>query len=228
MGRAYQIFGEAMVLVRFAFGVPYPDGTDPEFIGPNVWELGLTQDPITVTPNFYYKDINIDSFGPNVPADVLSQIADVTIEFNLVHYDPDAIAYYQRESLAGGGAGFEDTDTQGKVTYAGEPLGGGIPLYEAGNAFVGLEFSNLSLDSSPVTFPATYLVDPPVKYKIGTKRTIFECKARALPYAPLTLQSGSYTSYSNTSSNPIITNFNYYTIPINGNILVTSTDLEDL
>jgi hypothetical protein len=214
MGRAYQVFGEAMVLVRFAYGVPYPDGTDPEFTGPNVWQLGLTEDPITITPSFYYTDINIDSFGPHVPADVLSQIADVTIEFNLVHYDPQGIALYQREGLAGGSAGFMDMDTQGTMNFAGVPLGKGLPLYSQNNRFVGLEFQNLSIGSSPLTFPATYLMEPPVKYKIGPMRTIFECKARAIPYAPLTqgvnLKPGDFS------------------VPIFGNVLITSDNLVDL
>lgn len=236
MARAFQIFGEAMVMVRFNNTVPYSEDGDFEYPEQNIWELGLTVESPTITFNFPGTDVKIDAYGTSIPADILFQAADAIIEFKLVHYDPEAVAYYQRESLAGGSAGFDDTNTMGTMNYPGTPLGAGQQLYIPNNHFVGLEFLNTSIDSPPLTFPATYLMGPPVRYKIGPMRTMFEMRARALPYAPLTLESTSYTAYQsrpsgepgNSTSTPIPTNLLYYDVPIFGNSLVTNDDLEDL
>ncbi len=214
MSRQYQIFGEAMVYLRFGSHVPFALGVDSS--DPNIWELGLTSEAITITPNFNYKGINIDSYGPNVPADVLSQIADALVEFSLVHWDDEPMKYWEREGLAGGSAGFNDPLFVGTMNYAGVPLGAGLPLYASGNHYVGLGLANPTKHTA-FRFPATYLNGPPVKFSIGTARSIIECKAQSLPYAPLHQESHSLNAISDTFSIPIFGNILWDNNLLNGN-----------
>lgn len=182
MARDFQIFGESIVRLRFSSSIP----TSPK--GPT-WELGLTLESIKVQPNFHHYDVKTDSFGPTIPADTLCYLADATIKFKLIHFDPVPLNYWLQESLAGAGQSGTVSVIGGAMPFAGSPMGGGIALYKPGNHYVGLGIVN-QVGNAQWRFPATYLTAPPMIMPLGTEKSVVECHVRALPYVPLGYEEG--------------------------------------
>lgn len=193
MARQYQIFGEALVNLRFGVHVPFPPGTSQS--SPNIWQLGLSQDAINITVHDFHFDVKTDSYGPDIPPETLCYLGDAEIRLKLVHYDNTALGFWLREAFAGGSAGFNDAQPAGIMPYAGTPMGGGLPIYASGNHYVGLGITS-AIGYPPWRFPSTYLAKPPVMYPVGTKRIIAECSVRAIPYTPLTNTGGGYQAQS--------------------------------
>lgn len=171
-------------------------GLSTPFSGLVAQDLGLTSEAITITPTYYHKDVYTDSYGDQVPADVLCYLADCQINLKLIHYDDNVLGFYLRESVAGGNIFFGLPVLAGSVPAAGTPMGGGFPLYTSGNHYVGLTLfpsnpSPFSAGQAMWYFPATYMTGPPMVHRIGTEASITECKIRALPYRPLLLTGDS-------------------------------------
>jgi hypothetical protein len=92
MPRQYVLNGETLVEVRggcHASGFP---------IGV-LSELGLAEDQIRISPQINFKDINVNDFGPNVPADLLRMLSSVKISMTLVNYSPEVLDICIAESM---------------------------------------------------------------------------------------------------------------------------------
>lgn len=147
-------------------------------------ELGLTSDAIRVSPTFYHRDINTDSFGPNVPAEVMWNLAECTIHMNLVHYDSNVLAGCIQEAGAGGAGVVSPAGEMGQMRPASALMGNGLPLLASGNHFIKLSI-DCPIDDIPWIFPATYLARQPFIYPLGTGVSIVQLSWRAIPYVPL-------------------------------------------
>lgn len=158
------------------------------------WELGLTQGPIRIIPNFIHRDIYVDDYG-DVPAEVMAMIADVQIHMTLVHYDADVLDNCMINSIGGYHADMATVGslTAGTMAGAGKLMGNGRQLYEAGNRFITLILTSrpTSLDPPgtdpnefPWRFPAAYIAANPMEIPIGTERSLVTLRWRAIPYRP--------------------------------------------
>lgn len=136
--------------------------------------LGLASDSIRISPRYVHHDMRVDDFGPEIPADVMQNLADVTIRMNLVHVDKDILDVCLRESL-GGGAG-----KWGVLAPAGEILGGNKDFFASGWHYTSLNL--LTNDNLPWRFRAAYLSQNPAEIPLGTRHSIFNLTWRAIPY----------------------------------------------
>lgn len=168
MARGYVVNGECLVLVKGMVGTEIEEIT----------ELGLAEKGIIITPKYVHKDIRVDDFGPEVPADVLAMIAECSIAMTLVNFDPYILDACLSESMGGGVAG--------TMAGAGIPLGGGIPLYEEDCHYITLSLTSpneeFDFGLPAWNFLATYMPVKPMEYPIGTEKTLARLLWRAIPY----------------------------------------------
>ncbi len=141
-------------------------------------ELGLSSEQIRISPVFYHYDLKADSFGPNVPPEVLWMNAECRIDMTLVHYDTDILDTVIAESM-GGGVG---TDTTGSISPPGRPMGGYRRLYTSGCHFMTMGITSNGGLQAPYRFLACYLATPPVEIPMGTHHSLVKCNWRAIPY----------------------------------------------
>ena len=183
MARDFHIEGETLVRVRFG-----------AHISGNVRkELGLAQEDVIVTPNFRHRDVIIDDFGPNIPPEILWQLADVRIRMTLIHFDEHILDICTSESMAGGvDAVFKEAGT---MAPAGHLMGGGGPLLSSGNHFIQVNLAAPQL-GIPWRFFASYLCEQPLRYPLGTRVMAVGCNWRAIPYTPLISGSSVVSSAS--------------------------------
>lgn len=178
MARDYFIFGETLVSVK---GGEHMSGRPIGVVS----ELGLSTDAIVITPRYFHHDMRIDDFGPDVPADVMWNLADVTIRMNLVHYDEEVLDRCERESMGGGPAltVFDSpTNNAGLIAPAGTILGGNKFLFASGNHFISVNlFSQTNAELSR-RYRTCYLAEQPVVFPIGTRASILQLTWRAIPY----------------------------------------------
>src|SRR6266487_845419 len=98
MTRSFTVNGECLVRVK--------GGQHLSGIMDSYTELGLAdKNAVKIIPKFYHHDIKVDDFGPYVPAEVLSYLAEVQIKMNLIHYDKDILDVCYGEALGGGDPG---------------------------------------------------------------------------------------------------------------------------
>jgi hypothetical protein len=173
MPRDFVINGECLVKVK---GGQHMSG---RAIG-DLSELGLSVDAVRITPRFIHADVKCDDFGPDIPAEVRWQLAEVGIRMVLLHYDEDVLDICLRESMGGGNV----LGAAGTMSPAGRPLGRGLPLLASGNNYISLNLTAPILDK-PWNFPASYLTGPPVEIPLGVGVTAAVCNWRAIPYKPL-------------------------------------------
>lgn len=177
MSRAVVINGECLVKVRFGAHIEHifdPLGEEIESEGV-FYELGLSEDQIRITPRFVHKDIRVDDFGDEVPAEVMAKLAEITITMKLIHYDPSILDVCIAESL--GGNAILGTE----MTGAGALMGQNVIPGGEGNHFIGLSLMSPVLNK-PNFFPTSYLAVRPVEIPLGTERTVVLCNWRAIPY----------------------------------------------
>ena len=177
MARDIIINGECLVLVRGGANIPlWANGAQ---------QLGLAESNITITPRIKHKDINVDGYGPDVPADVMVNLADAMINMTLIHFDNTVLDVCIAESMGG------LTQTQffglpvlyaGALPPAGTLMGGLNQLYASGNHFMSVTLTSPVL-GFPYNFPACYLAEHPISYPLGTKRSAVKLNWRAIPYA---------------------------------------------
>jgi hypothetical protein len=186
MSRDYIINGETLVKVKL--GAQYPSVISPGIASGNIFELGLAIDKINISPVFYQRNIYVDDFGPNVPAEIACQIAEVNISMTLVHYDKRILDWCMAESMGGvvvkrvfGGPEFEFAGT---LAGAGVLLGNNLPLQASGGHFISLNLTSPQL-SFPWRFPASFLTTTPLVIPLGTEKTMAVCQWKAIPYAPV-------------------------------------------
>lgn len=186
--RTYVVNGVALVVVRF--GLHYDLGTPR-----NLLELGLSVDQIRIAPRWYHKDLQTDDFGPNVPPDMLWQLAEANIVMRLVNYDPFCLDLCMVESMCGpppgdisGGSVAPPYVLNGLPYQAGHglagcgiPMGKGRPLGASGNRYVSLNIQSPAF-GLPWRFPASYLTAPPLEMPLGNEKSIVTLNWRAIPY----------------------------------------------
>lgn len=138
-------------------------------------QLGLT-DPsgvVTITFNNYHDDILVDTFGPNTPMDEQIFLTDANITMTLVQFDEAVLEVCQTEAM--GGVGF------GTLGHAGTRLGGGNVRFAANNHYIGLNLSS-PIAGKPYRFYFAYLAGTPIRWPLGTKRSLVELNWRAIAY----------------------------------------------
>lgn len=200
MSRDFVINGECLALLKFGAHVL---GTSLATNNGNsaLFELGLTSDSIKITPNYAHRDVLTDSFGPDMPAEVHWQLADVTIALRLIHYDKRVLQASLVESTGYNGGIFTD----GTLPPAGSPLGNYVAPLASGCFYQSLNLTSPVL-GQPWRFRTCYQNGPPVMIPIGTEKTIAEVNFRAVPYrAPVlgTLRSG-YSPYTELISSGVV------------------------
>lgn len=181
MARDFVINGECLASVKFGMhqaGQPYWSG-DPGNGGVSgtYFELGLTDGPITVSPTFRHRDFRCDDFGPEIPVEVLSMMADVRISMNLIHYDDTVLDVCIAESLGNPGV------NTGVFMPSMRPLGQNRPRLASGCHYISLNLSSPVL-TRPWRFWTSYLLGDPVEFPLGTEKTVARVNWRAVPYRP--------------------------------------------
>ena len=201
MARSFQINGPTMVMVKGngalnLSGQPPFYASSPFYGYGQLSQLGLAADNVTVTPRYVNRDISVTDFGPNVPAEVMWMLSDVTIRMNLVHYDKAVLDGCTAESMAGGmGLLNIPFALEGYMAPAGSLMGNGLPLLSSGNHYISLNLLSPVL-GAPWRFPASYLSDPPFSMPLGTKITPVPLTWRAIPYVPPSTGGGYSQSVS--------------------------------
>jgi len=171
MARDFYINGEALVWVI----------SNPATGIPTLTQLGLSADPIQITPSFKHKDINLDAWG-EAPADVQVMLTEATVSMNLIHYDPVVLATCIGLTMGGYAAAGID----GTTSRAGVRLGGGVNRLALGNNYIGLNIS-APISGNPWRFLNTYIADS-ITVPLGTEKSTVSITWRAIPY-PAILQS---------------------------------------
>lgn len=170
MARDYFINHQTLVRVKGGAHL----GTNPVGV---LSELGLCSEAIRISPTFAHKGVNVDDFGPDVPADVMWQLAHVDVSMNLVHYDTDVLEACMDESM-GGGRGTNGTGLAGVMAPAGRLLGGRKAVFASGCHLISLNL----VGNTPWRFRACYMTAPPYEYPVGNERSVVKVNWRAIPY----------------------------------------------
>lgn len=165
MARTFFVNGESMVTVR---------GNSSSSIG-STTQLGLSDGPIRISIEFRHKDIQVDAFGGEIPPDVQWMLAAASISMTLVHYDVNVLQSCIQESMA-------SSSSEGTMSRAGDLMGGGNPLYSAGNSYIALGILS-PVGNIPWRFYASYLTGNPITYPLGTEKSLVQMNWRAIPYA---------------------------------------------
>lgn len=188
MARDFQINGECLAMVKGHGALADLPMSSPDAAA-HLWELGLTTESVTITPTWQHKDINTDDFGPNIPAELLWQLADVRIRMTLIHYDRDILRDCMIESMGGGSlVDANGLFVDGTLAGAGQPMGNGLALFASGNHYISLNLTATS-GGQPWRFPTSVLTAQPLEIPIGTKASLAVLNWRAIPYRPLPSQN---------------------------------------
>lgn len=140
-------------------------------------ELGLSFDEIRVIPRYSHKDVHVDDFGPDVPAEVLSMIAEVNVRMTLNHFDNLMLRIIEAESLG-------SFNNDGIMPPAGTPLGQNKELFASGCHYMSLELASPQF-GEPLTFRTGYLATQPKELPLGTSYSKVMLNWRFIPYRPI-------------------------------------------
>lgn len=164
-------------------------------------ELGLTSDPIRVTPAFHHKDLKADDF-PNAPPEVLWNLADARIKMTLINCERSILDTCIQEGTGGGA----DAALAGTLSPAGMPMGGLKPLYASGNHYIGIILSS-PIIGLPYLFPSCYLAEQPFEIPLGAGASLIQLNWRAIPYVSPTI--AYYNTLSLISGNIVVASGKY-------------------
>ncbi|MDE2098089.1 MAG: hypothetical protein KGL39_12620 [Patescibacteria group bacterium] len=170
MARDYFVNGESLVYVKSA-----------NFGGGALTQLGLSEGPIRIRPNFRHRAIKVDAWGPGSPAEIQTMLFDVNIQMTLVHFDRSVLDSCLTESLGGGT--LLGGDNVWRLNRAGVRLGNAAASQTTNNHFIGLYITGpTSSPSKPWHFWFSYLTGPPMDFPLGTERSAVGLNWRAIPY----------------------------------------------
>lgn len=172
MARDFSINGESLVQVKGAAGTTIA----------NLAELGLAEGPISVTLDLRHKDILLDAWGGEIPADVQVMLGAANIAMGLIHMDLAVLDECLRLSFGG-------PATMGQVSRAGTRLGANTARLAAGWKYVSLNISS-PIAGRPWRFYNAYLTGPPLVYPLGTEKSVAVLNWRAIPYTTDPWQGG--------------------------------------
>ena len=143
---------------------------------PSIYELGLSLDPIVITPKYHHHDVKVDDYGTEVPAEVMSNLSEVFISMRLVHYDHQVMLACLGESIGG----YNGVD--GTLPPAGTIMGGGqVVPYSSGSHYMSLNIYSLDVGNRNWNFPSSYLAQQPVELPVGTRNSEAVLTWRAIP-----------------------------------------------
>lgn len=154
-----------------------------------VKDLGLTDSPIVIAPRYYHQDLRADDYSDRVGPDTMAMLADCIIEMTLVFFDESTLLSCLASSIA--------ALNDGAVAGAGTIMGANKEAGTKGCHYVSLNL----VSNTDWRFPASYLAEMPMRYPIGTKRSLVRLRWRAIPYVG-TLSPGDKGSVS--SKNKVI------------------------
>jgi hypothetical protein len=148
-----------------------------------VYELGLSLEDIRINIRTHHQAVYVDDFGVEVPADLVTQLAEAFIFVNLIHYDPQVVQMAISESQ--GGPPSNSIDSAGVMAGAGVLMTGGKRSGVSGNHFMELQilpqFEETTINkdgevegsgdrlSRIYRFPCTFLMDR-VEIPIGATK----------------------------------------------------------
>lgn len=159
MARDFYINGETMVSVKSSTF--------------SLTQLGLAEAPIQMTFDFRHKDILLDAWGSEIPADVQYKLAAVSINMTLIHFDATVLDNCMALSMA--------SSMIGLTGRAGTRMGAGLGRFVSGNRYIGLNLAS-PVAGKPYRFYYAYLTQQPVVFPVGTEKTVATCNWRAIPY----------------------------------------------
>lgn len=166
MARQYFVNGESLCLVK---------SRADSLIG-NLTQLGLSMDPIVITPTIQHRDITLDAWGGVVPNDVQVMLGTVDISINLIHWDLLVLDECLRLSM-----GFPPVI--GTMNRAGTLIGNGLPRFAVGNNYIGLNIAS-PVGNKPWRFFSAYMTGSPFSIRLGTEKSILSTQWKAIPYFP--------------------------------------------
>lgn len=188
MARSIYVNGETLVEVKG--GVHLSGGP----IGV-LSELGLAEGQIAITPQINFRDVYVNDFGPDVPADVLTMLSSVKISMTLVNYDSHVLNICMDESMGGFGrqeaavppeisVGGTFSWYGGAMPGAGTPLGGLKRIFDSGWHYISLNLTigDENFTGDQWTFPKCYLSKMPVEIPIGNEYSKVKLEWTAIPY----------------------------------------------
>jgi hypothetical protein len=168
MARDFFINGPSMVYVRGRTDLTIASTT----------ELGLTDAPIRVRPQFRHRPIKVDAWGDASP-EVQFMLGSVDITISLIHFDRDVLDVCLRESMAG-------ATSIGGLPTAGTRLGNNKPLFHPGTGATGNHFVQLSISSpiagKPWRFFSCYMNGVPMDFPLGVEKSAVVTNWTAIPY----------------------------------------------
>lgn len=144
----------------------------------NVTELGLTDTPIRISPNFRHKPINLNAWG-EAPGEVQFMLASVDVVISLINFDRSVLDVCLMEAMGGAPA-------IGNLTIAGTRLGNGKPMFAPGVGTIGNHYVQLSISSptagKPWNFISAYMSSMPMEMPLGTEKSVVTTRWTAIPY----------------------------------------------
>ena len=208
MPRDFQINGESMVSVMVGehllrpgspvtsgwtqgtFGMVPPNPNQPA----NVLELGLATEPILVRPRNVHQNVRSEDFGPEIPPEIQTMLAECDISMKLIHYDRLVMEACVGESM-GGTTNSVLGDLDGTLAAAGSLMGNGRAPGSSGCHYISLNISSPQ-GLRPWRFPTAFLSQRPVEIPFSTSRSITLFEWRAVPYVYLDFQQQANRYYA--------------------------------
>lgn len=170
MSRDFFINGPTMVYVK--------GRTDSIIAGAT--ELGLSDAPIRVRPQFNHANMKVDAMGNESP-DYQFMLAHVELVISLVHFDRTVLDFCLLEAMGG-----PPGAAAGNLSAAGTRLGNNLPLYSPGNGTAGNHYVTLGLSSvvagRPWTFFSAFMTGPPMDFPLGVERSVVMTNWKVVPY----------------------------------------------
>lgn len=174
-----------------------------------LYDLGMTTpESLKIIPRTWKCAINVDSQGPNAPAELMNGCAECDVTMTLVHHDRTVLAVCQGESMGGvsflpqssvpTGTGAGVAGAEGLIPPPGMLMGNGLLPGESGCHYMSLNLVSIL----PWRFPTAYLVEQPVVIPLGTKRSLIETKWKAILYQPFSATAQRQTTPFTTRALP--------------------------
>lgn len=173
MARGWFVNGETLVLVK---------GRSDSGIA-SLSQLGLSPDKISVEPQYYHEDINVDAWG-KAPAEVQWMLGTLNVRMTLVNVDMQVLSICAALSQGGAPAAIaapQSFAAAGVMNRAGTTMGGNVARFAPGNNYIGLNLSS-PIGNLPFRFFYAYLAQPPYSIPLGTEKSIITLNWRVIPY----------------------------------------------
>ncbi len=143
-------------------------------------ELGLCTHDIEIKPRFIHKDVVADDFGPEVAADLMWLLADVSLTMQLIHYDDQVL-----DALVHEASGRSETlgrVGRGYIAGAGTLMGSIFPPFDPKSRYVVLFIQpSTSSEELPYRFIKATLADRPFVMPYGVDSKKVQLQWRVIP-----------------------------------------------